>query len=369
MQHVEYTAQTAWKEQWLRTLFQEFGDASWQPFIASADPFPTYFRNKIRFGFVARDGIVWPSRHGKGETSEDIPADICYLQSARSMGYVRDTALFATLHGWTPYDAASGTGWLKHLLIREGKHTGEAMVSLVVSDVAPVEEIREWAAWLKERHDSLSGIFQSVTLGRTNNDPADTLLLGTEHIHEMIGTQRFRISLHSFFQTNSGMVGELYQAIGKTARLAPPDTLWDLYAGSATIGIFLASQAGSVLSVESNPQNTADAQANLQENNVQNLEVLEGDVESVCAAGFLETRPKPTVIVLDPPRAGLSANFRRLLPAIDAERIVYVSCNPATCLRETRELAASGYRVSSIQGADMFPHALHCEMIVGFEKA
>jgi 23S rRNA (uracil1939-C5)-methyltransferase len=164
------------------------------------------------------------------------------------------------------------------------------------------------------------------------------------------------------------MVETLYRVIREQANLQGTEHLWDLYAGSATIGIFLSRQASRVTSIESSSANVADAVWNLEYNGITNVTMYEGLVEQVVTSSFIREVGPPDVVVVDPPRAGLHERFRQLLPNLGAEKIIYVSCNPLTCLRDIRELERDGYRVTTAQGIDMFPHSWHCELVLTMQR-
>jgi 23S rRNA (uracil1939-C5)-methyltransferase len=359
-QDVPYVEQVASKQAWLKLLFG--ADAPWLPFIASTDEYPRYYRGKIRYGFVEQDGVVSLSRHGKGEKSPDVPVDACYLQSVVSVAVARYTAVFATENGWKPYDPVTGTGWLKHVLVREGKNTGEMLVGLVTGEGS--KAVDAWAHGLVERFPSLKSVYHCTSAGRSLEQIDDRILWGDAGIHERIGSKTFYISLHAFFQTNVSMVQALYDAVRERAEALRPAVIWDLYAGSSTIGIYLSSLASEVICVEIAESNIADATNNITLNSIGNVRMVGGAVEDVLTSAFLKTEKSADLIVVDPPRAGMSEGIRNLLPNLKPHTLIYVSCNPITCMRDVRDLARKGYIIASIRGVDMFPHTRHCEMIV-----
>ncbi|MEI6477934.1 MAG: 23S rRNA (uracil(1939)-C(5))-methyltransferase RlmD [bacterium] len=363
-----YPLQVKAKDEWLHSLFQELIPAeSWLPFLASREEYPTYFRNKIRFSFVGEDGVIRPSRHRVGDDAAEVAISQCFLQSETSTAVAVFTAGFALSHSWELFDAQTSRGWLKHILMREGKKTGELMVCLVTTE-GKDSLADEWAEAIQRQFPQVTSMYQTLTHDRNNFDSTDRHLLGEEAIHEQIGGYLFRVSPHAFFQTNSEMVETLYGAIRTSLGTSGAQRLWDLYAGSATIGIFLHDLAEQVVSIESNAQNISDADWNISENKIGNLEMIEGSVESVCTSAFINQYGPPDAIVVDPPRAGLSEKTRSLLGGLRADRLTYVSCNPITCLRDSRDLIRLGYRLISLQGVDMFPHTLHCEIVATFGR-
>ncbi|HSI20754.1 MAG TPA: 23S rRNA (uracil(1939)-C(5))-methyltransferase RlmD [Verrucomicrobiae bacterium] len=367
-QDISYPKQLAAKEQRLRSLFgASVPEAAWQPIVGSPEEYPLYFRNKIRFAFVREGDVVRPSRHQKGSEEGDIPVDRCFLLSPVGDLIMNLTARAATDFGWTLYNPATRSGWLKHLLIREGKATGEILVSLV-TDEGKMDGLTAWADSLRESVPAVVSIFHSRSWGATNTRFEDDLLWGELGITDKIGNFTCFVSPHAFFQPNGSMVTALYQTIEKHAGLQGSEHVWDLYAGSATIGMFLSGNASKVTCIESNEANCADANWNLQKNNVTNVTVHTGAVEDVVTSAFCQSTGLPDVVILDPPRAGLHERFRRLLPNLGPKKVVYTSCNPTTCYRDIQDLGRAGYRVTQATGVDMFPHTWHCELVLTLER-
>lgn len=363
-QDVSYADQIAHKDAWLRELFAPILQpaTTWHPFLGSTDPYPTFFRNKIRYGFIEVDGKISASRHRKGEESADIAVDKCFLHSEESVEMMNFTARFAQEHGWSIYNPQTSRGWLKHLLIRQSKAYNTFMVGLVTDD-AGIPDEKAWIEQFTTHFPMVTSLWQSVSWGKSNEQITDRHLWGEQTITEVVDGRSFVISPQAFFQTNGSMVETLYGAIRSTAALSNHETLWDLYAGSATIGIYLADQASRVISIESNPTNITDARENLSLNHIENVELISGKVEEVLTSQFITEHGAPNVVIVDPPRAGLHASLRRLLPYIGTHRLLYVSCNPLTCVRDIQELLKLGYSLKSVQGIDMFPHSWHCEVL------
>ena len=367
-QDVPYDQQVAAKSDWLMSLFAPvISPESWRPYLSSPDQYPHYFRNKIRFSFVEENGVIFPSRHAKGDENADIPVELCYLQSDFSNALIRFTALFAQTHGWTLYNPGTGSGWLKHILIREGKRTGEALVTLVTNTGSiPAQE--KWVSELTTRFPTIRCITHTETWGKSNEQQTDQHLWGASGIHEKVGDFQFFISPHAFFQTNSEMVETLYATTRAACLDTNPAYIWDLYAGSATIGIYMSKDVKRIVSIESNPANIRDALRNCELNHVENVTLTEGSVEKILTSAFIRENGMPDSIVVDPPRSGLSSDIKYLLPNLKEHSLTYVSCNPLTCLRDCQELVRKGYTIQHAQGIDMFPHTWHSEMVVQLKK-
>lgn len=363
-QDITYSRQTVQKDLWLTSLFSSIATKHlWKPFIHSTSKYPTYFRGKIRFGFVQNEGTICPSRHAKGEEDAEIAVDACYLQSELSVAISLFTAQFATTHSWRIFNSKISSGWLKHILIREGKQTGECLVSLVTTQMVP-PHLQEWVGEICKRFPQVKSVYHTVTQGQNNELSQDFHLAGETHITERVGECLFYISPHAFFQTNGLMVQTLYDAIMNMSTITSTSTVWDLYAGSATIGIYLSNLAKDVISIESNPDNCRDAAKNCIANSVTNLTMYEGQVDKILTSTFITSHSSPSIIIVDPPRAGLSSSLKNILPNLKNHSLVYVSCNPVTCLRDCQQLIERGYVVETLQGIDMFPHSYHSEMII-----
>lgn len=363
-QDIRYSDQVLAKDAWLKSIFSsESESASWLPFLHSNQAFPIFFRNKIRFSFIQKDGKIWPSRHQKGDDNADIAVDHCFLQSPEANLIIQFVADYAQKNDWTLFDPKTGSGWFKHLLIRHGKQTDQILISLVTTE-HQIKNYEDFVFEITKKIPKVISIFQSKTSGRNNQTITDKHLFGSESITEKIGKYIFRISPHAFFQTNSDMVESLYSAISE--HVPEYSIVWDLYAGSATIGTFVSSRAEKVVCIESNPQNNSDAEWNIHRNNTKNIMLAHGRVEDVCTSAFIAKEGKPDCIIVDPPRAGLSPVSRDILAGIRPKKLIYISCNPSTCLRDTEELIQRGFTLTALQGIDMFPHSLHCEMIAIF---
>jgi 23S rRNA (uracil1939-C5)-methyltransferase len=373
IQDLDYSAQVELKAQKLHNLFDPLvPENKWLPFLYSPSSVPQYFRNKIRYGFLAQNGVISGSRHEVGDFRADIAINQCFLQSPTSVQILNLTADFATQNGWQVFTAQTNqkkvSGWLKHLLVREGKKTGEFLISLVTTETE-IPNQKEWIEKLTTNFPNLKSIYQTKTKGKDNSQSQDFHLWGALGIKEMVGQKQFFISPHAFFQTNGEMVDQLYKHIESVSQLQSTDFFWDLYAGSATIGIYLSGLVKEVISIENNPQNIADAQQNIELNKVFNLKLLAGDVATVLDSHFINTHPRPSVIVLDPPRAGLAPALLNILPALGRHRLIYVSCNPKTCLEDCAKLVKKGYQIDNICGIDMFPHSQHVECVLSLKKA
>ncbi len=352
-----YTDQLTWKEQRLRELLTplKVPAEKWLPMRHSDQEYPVYFRNKIRYGLcLDEQGNYAISRHAPENASSEVAVTTCLLQSERSVLVGSITAKLAQKYEWSLYDPKAQEGWFRHLLIREGKYTGELLVGLVTSMEGPAEEVVEWGRAIAEIEGCVGVVWVQDIEGKLE----DILLSGRSYLYEQLGDLRFRISLHAFFQTNSEMAAKLYQAAADAVQGSK--VVWDLYAGSATIGCAVAKNAEKVLSIESNPSALEDAEENKLLNHATNLEFRSGTVEDMLKPADLATAPD--AIIVDPPRAGLTQQARTLITYARPKKLVYISCNPNTFLRDALALQLGGFKIKEIGGFDLFPHSHHQEV-------
>lgn len=305
--------------------------------------------------------------HGAGSFDKIVNVDSCLLLSESANQVLAIVKDFIKKRKLSAYNARTHEGFIRHLVIREGKNTGEMMVNLVTNTTEDytaeffqplVEEFQ-----LLEK-DSLK--FESV-LWTQNDSLSDTavgkniqVIYGREYIFDKVGDYLFKISPYSFFQTNTHGAEKLYDVVKEFAGLKGGETVLDLYAGTGTIGMYLAKAAKKVFSLESEVSAVEDAKVNATMNNIMNIEFMCGKVEKEIARLIFE---KPEVIVLDPPRAGMHPNALQFLPRFNAEKIIYVSCNPTTLGRDL-EFLQRWYTVKRVQGVDMFPQTYHVETVV-----
>jgi 23S rRNA (uracil1939-C5)-methyltransferase len=207
----------------------------------------------------------------------------------------------------------------------------------------------------------------TVIEGPSGGTGGETGALGREHLEEELCGLRLRISPAAFFQTNTEMAERLYAVVREYARLTGTERLFDLYCGIGTIGLVLAAAAGEVWGVETVPEAVADAEENARRNGIANARFVPGDARGAIRP-LLERAGPPDVVVVDPPRAGLSKKLVRRVIECGAPRIVYVSCNPTTLAPNAAQLAEAGYRLLRVRPVDMFPHTPHIECVALLER-
>jgi 23S rRNA (uracil1939-C5)-methyltransferase len=272
---------------------------------------------------------------------------------------VRD---WAQEEGLPPFDQEAHTGYLRHLVVREGRNTGQALVQLVTApgDLQGadrlVDALREFPE-VRSIHWAVNDSPAEVTNLPTN------LLWGDEAIEEQILGLRFRVRPNAFMQTNTAMAERLYDLAIEFAGLTGGETVYDLYSGTGTIGLAMSSRVLTVWGLEANEESVACAIENAGLNGITNAGFYAGEVGASLEA-LADRAGKPDVAVVDPPRAGLSGKALRRLARLEAPKIVYVSCNPTTLAGNLKDLVEEwGYTLRRVKPVDMFPHTPHVESV------
>lgn len=351
------------------------GDVEVEPVLGMDDPFA--YRNKMDFTFGTRR---WIESHEEQGVSSDfalglhVPGVYSKVLDIRSCAIHFDGAdellsaarELASEHGLSAWDIHRHEGLLRHLVLRKGIHTGEVMVYLVTSAAAP-EHIGAWARDLVKRCPQITTIVQGIHSGAAAIavGEEERVLYGPGVIHEKLCGLTFTLSPTSFFQTNTLQAGRLLECIHEQAK---PNTgrILDLYCGAGTIGLTLAGQGRELIGMESVPSAVRNAHSNARLNGIDSAQFIEGDVLESLSRHVQQSpdaTPHVDLCVVDPPRAGLHP---RVIPALcqaAPERILYVSCNPTTAIRDLGFLATGGYSLTRVQPVDLFPHTPHLECL------
>ena len=256
-------------------------------------------------------------------------------------------------------------------MIREARRTGERMVNLVTADDRP-GVMKELTRGLLAQFPSVTTVVNNITARRSQVavGERETVYHGSGRITEKIGERSYSISANSFFQTNTVQAERLYDTALRFAALRAQDTVYDLYSGTGTIALHVASHAARVIGVESVEAAVEDARRNAADNGVGNCTFLQGDLNATLSSREAPGLHPPDVVIVDPPRAGLHANVTRKIVELGPRTVVYVSCNPATQARDLKIICDSGkYVITAVQPVDMFPHTYHIENVVGLAKS
>lgn len=387
-QHVTYEAQLGFKRQHVVDALERIGGFAGldvKPTLGAGEPF--YYRNKMEFSFGDRwltEEEMASAGDGKGQRGPETPFALglhipgrydrvldlheCWLQSETSARIVNEVRSFCLDTALPVYSTETGEGYLRNLVIREGKRTGDRMVNLVTRDDRP-EIMRLLTARLLATVPEITTIVNNITQRKSQVAFGDSerVYHGNGTITERIGTRTYRISANSFFQTNTGQAEVLYDTARRMAAIGQEDVVYDLYSGTGTIALHVADLARSVIGIESVDHAVRDAKINAELNGVTNCTFLAGDLKDILGGPSPSGSglPRPDVVITDPPRAGMHGKVLKELRSLHARRIVYVSCNPATQARDLKTLCEDGvYAIEEIQPVDMFPHTYHVENVV-----
>jgi 23S rRNA (uracil1939-C5)-methyltransferase len=353
----------------VRDAFQRIAGIAEPPLeeIVPCEPEIFHYRNKMEYSFAQTpDGPVL-GLHRAGRWDEVLDLRKCWLTTDFGNGLRDAVRNWAREEGLDAYSQEDGTGYLRHLVIREGRNTGQALVQLVT---APGEKFeRGYFVDVVRAFPQVRSLHWSI-----NDRPAEVtnlpseLLWGDGWIEEELNGLRFRVRPNAFMQTNTAMAEKLYALAREAAQLTGSETVWDLYCGIGTIGLSLASDALTVWGIEVSEESVACALENAELNGITNTAFFAGNVGQVVQE-LLERSGPPEVVVVDPPRAGLAGKALRRLGEIAAPRLVYVSCNPTTLAGDVKTLCGEyGYELVRARPVDMFPHTPHVETVALLER-
>jgi len=349
-QGLAYPAQLAAKQQLVTEAMSrigglETGAVPIEPIIG-ADQHWRY-RNKLEYSFgPGEDGPIL-GFHARGRWDLVVDVEDCHLAGEAGNARRNEVREWARREGLTAYDRSARKGLLRNLVVREGRRTGELQTRLITS-----------AQKLPEPPVDLHTVIE----GSGSGTDGPTGVLGRERLTEQLAGLRFEISHDAFFQTNTEMAERLYATVGAFAGLTGTERVFDLYCGIGSIGLSLAADAGEVWGVEVVAGAIQDAERNAELNGITNARFRVASARTGVRP-LVEEAGRPDVVVLDPPRAGLSQKIVRRVLECGADRIVYVSCNPTTLAPNLAQMIEAGYRLERLQPVDMFPQTPHIECV------
>ena len=366
LQHMTYEGQLAWKESMVRNVMKRIGkiDAPVLP-VKGMDK-PWEYRNKSQIPFDLENGQVIAGFY-QSKSHRIADTNTCLIQTDeadRLLRAVKENALKLDL---VPYNEETKKGQLRHLVVRKGRATGEVMVVLVTKH-AKLSKLEEIIQFIREVEPNVKSIVHNVNNRNTNVIFGDetNVIWGKPVIEDLIGDVRFEISARSFYQVNPEQTEVLYKQALDYAQLTGEETVIDAYCGIGTISLFLAQKAKQVLGVEIVPQAIEDAKRNAELNGFTNTYFEAGPAEEVIPKWYKEGK-HADVLVVDPPRKGCDEALLTTIIKQRPNRVVYVSCNPATLARDLRILEDGGYKTKEVQPVDMFPQSTHCEVVAVLE--
>ncbi|OWY21280.1 23S rRNA (uracil(1939)-C(5))-methyltransferase RlmD [Sphingobacteriales bacterium UPWRP_1] len=380
-QYLQYPQQAAYKQQITEEALKRVGKLHIEQINPIITPQLTqYYRNKMEFTFSARRWLLQHEAeseqkhldrralgfHVKGMYDRVVNLTHCYLQENPSNQIRNEVYQYCTENNLPFYDIKTRSGYLRNLLIRTST-LGQLMVVFAFAFDKP-----EWHNPLLEftlkRFPQITALQYAIN-GKRNDMWYDLDIVtyaGNNHITEQLGHCRYKIGAKSFFQTNSHQALKLYGIIEEMAQLNGSQTLYDLYTGTGSIGLFLARNCKQVVGIEEVDAAIEDARYNAQLNGIENAFFYTGDVRKILTPDFARLHGQPDVLITDPPRAGMHPDVVKEILHLAPPRVVYVSCNPVTQARDL-QLMAHQYHIRRIQPIDMFPHTYHIENVALLE--
>ena len=331
-----------------------------QPAIGMDTPY--YYRNKAQFPF-GKDKNAEPILGIFAErTHEIIPFNNCYIQNTTSQLIAQTVLDFIKKHRISIYDEKTGKGLFRHLVIKIGVRTNEIMCVFVLNNEKFNEEY-ELINLLKDKFPNIKTIVKNINSKNTNVIMGDKniVLFGDGYINDILNGYKFKISPLSFYQTNPSQTEILYNTAIKAANLSKDDVVLDLYCGIGTIGICASSFVKQVYGIEIIEQAIEDAKENARINNIENIKFRCGAVENILEDLIKDENITPNIVFVDPPRRGLDKNTVDNILKLKPEKVIYISCNPATMIRDLKKLEEF-YNIEQIQPVDMFPYTSHVEV-------
>lgn len=384
-QHMGYESQLKFKHKNVEAALQRLAKidtSSMEPILGSAEN--KYYRNKLEYTFSNKR---WLNKQDMADRPEDLEGpneelemnalgfhvplrfdkilDIqhCYLQAEPSNSIRNSVRTYALNNGLSFYDLRAHEGNLRNLIIRTSS-TGEVMVAVVFAYVTQ-EEVDGLMEFLKVNFPEITALLYIINQKKNDTifDQEVITYAGRDHIFEEMNGLKFKIGVKSFYQTNSDQAYELYKITKEFAGFEGNELVYDLYTGAGTIANFVAGAVKQVIGIEYVPTAIEDAKFNSALNQIDNTVFYAGDMKDILTREFIASHGKPDVVITDPPRAGMHADVVERLLEMEAEKIVYVSCNAATQARDLA-LLKEKYEVLRIKPVDMFPHTQHVENVV-----
>jgi 23S rRNA (uracil1939-C5)-methyltransferase len=368
-QHLDYSAQLAHKREIVQDSLIKIGglkDVLVKETLRS--PKIWEYRNKVQIPFGRQSGKIIAGFYEPG-SHRIVDFEDCCVQSPLSVRISLKVKALVQELGLPVYDEQSGSGWLRHLLIRSNSRNQALLAFITRSQDFPKKEhilktLRESFPEIVGIHQNVQPLKTSVILGRIWKK-----LWGRDAIVERIGPFAFLVSAGSFLQVNTPAAEILYQAsMEALASGGRPPLTFDIYCGVGTTTIWASKVSGRVIGIEENPQAVKDAWENSRLNGIKNVRFMTGKAEAVFPRLKREI-PNGSAVLCDPPRSGLSPNAARLFAGLNISKIVYISCDPATFSRDAAGLCQNGFRLQSVQPVDLFPQTAHIESIGLFNRA
>ncbi len=384
IQNINYSDQLRLKKGWVQDSIQRIAgidDCPVRDTVPSPDEF--FYRNKMEFSFGNK---VWDPRlkkingsgfdlglHLPGRFDTVMPVHACYLQSEASNRIVEEVRKRTRESGLPAYNIQRHTGFWRILVIREGKLTGSILINLITNKCGSRERkvVDKVVHALHTVVPEISSIYHSEHPGKSHASVWETIrkVHGKENISEKIGNYSFTIDCETFFQTNSKQVENLYEIVKQEGEFSGNEIVYDLFAGSGAISIFISESVRKVIGFELNSASVTAAHENFRRNNISNCHFIQGKIRSLLKypPPLFKKYGRPDVVIIDPPRSGMDMKTSERVNNLGAPRIIYVSCNPSTLARDLKFLNG-GYSIKQVVPVDMFPQTPHVESVTTLVK-
>ena len=363
LRHIEYKKTLEIKQKRINNLIEKSLNKKIKvnPVIGMENPYN--YRNKAQYP-LGKDkngnsviGIY------ANRTHEIIPMQDCKIQDNKAEKIAKTIYQYIVTNKLSVYDEKTTSGLFRHIMIRTAKKTKQIMCVLIVNEEKIPNE-KDMIKYILKQHPEITTIVKNINSKNTNVilGQKNVILYGNGYIEDYLDKYIFKISPLSFYQVNPIQTEVLYKTAIEKAELTKEDILLDLYCGIGTIGIFAAEKVKKVYGIEIIEQAIQDAKENAKQNNINNIEFFAGDVEQILEKILEKEKITPSAIIVDPPRKGLDKNTIRIIKERLPNKLVYISCNPATLVRDLKELEEK-YNITEIQPIDLFPFTHHCEAI------
>jgi 23S rRNA (uracil1939-C5)-methyltransferase len=355
LQGLPYERQLAYKSEQVEDALRRIGGLDGFELEPIEPALETWrYRNKLEYSFGASpEGEIALGFHARGRWDLIVDVEDCMLASERGNAARNKVREWAQMEVVAPYDARARKGVLRNLAVREGRRTGQIQTRLVTTE---------------SRFPKPPVDLHTMVEGDSGGTDGPTGVLGEERLREELCGLKLEMTHGAFFQTNTEMAERLYAVAAEFAGLSGSERVFDLFCGIGTIGLTMAAQAGEVWGLEIVPEAIEDAERNAERNKIENARFLAANARTGMRP-LVEQAGKPDVVVIDPPRAGLSQKIVRRVIECEARKIVYVSCNPTTLAPNAAQLGEAGYRLTRVRPVDMFPQTPHIECVALLEKA
>jgi 23S rRNA (uracil1939-C5)-methyltransferase len=375
-QDLNYAQQTAFKQEQVDDIFKHNGglkDFEIERILPSDNVF--YYRNKMEYSFselqwltviddekISNKGF-FVGLHVPNNFEKILDIDECFLQSELSSHILNFSRDFFKKRNSSIYNTKTHSGYLRNLIIRQAQKTKDVMLNLVTFEENELL-MKEFVTALTNKYPKITTIVNNISKKKASIAVGDyeIVYFGSGYIYDKIGDYKFRISANSFFQTNTIQAEKLYNTAFEYADLKGDEIIYDLYSGAGTIAIYISGKAKEVYGFESVESSIFDAKENLEINKVENVSFIQADLYKSFLP-FTNVLPKPDVVILDPPRGGMHSTTVKDVLELSPEKIVYVSCNPSTQVRDIKMFVEGGFKLVKIKPVDMFPHTYHIENV------